>query len=57
MAIADKNSILADFNNAQVEHYGQKATFFIKDERYQVTISYDDNADSKADTYPLNHLT
>jgi predicted CXXCH cytochrome family protein len=50
MAIADKNSVLADFNNQSVEHYGQKAHFFIKDERYQVTISYED----KIDTYPVN---
>jgi tetratricopeptide (TPR) repeat protein len=51
MAIADKKSVLADFNNKQVEHYGQKAFFFIKDERYQVTISYDDNTD----TYPIRY--
>ncbi|XQW86842.1 multiheme c-type cytochrome [Thalassotalea piscium] len=51
MAIADKGSVLADFNNKQVEHYGQKAYFFIKDGRYQVTISYDD----KSDTYPIKY--
>ena len=51
MAIADKDSVLADFDNKQVEHYGQKAYFFIKDGRYQVTISYDDNTD----TYPIKY--
>jgi len=51
MAIADKNSVLANFNNIDVEHYGQKATFFIKDKCYQVTISYDD----KTDTYPIKY--
>lgn len=51
MAIADKKSVLADFNNVDVEHYGQKAHFFIKDERYQVTISYDD----KKDTFPIKY--
>jgi len=51
MAIADKNSVLASFDNKHVEHYGQKAYFFIKDEHYQVTISYDD----KTDTYPIKY--
>jgi Tfp pilus assembly protein PilF len=51
MAIADKKTVLADFNNVDVEHYGQKAHFFIKDERYQVTISYDNNVD----TYPIKY--
>ena len=51
MAIADKSSVLADFYNKQVEHYGQKAFFFIKDNRYQVTISYED----KTDTYPIKY--
>jgi len=51
MAIADKDSVLADFDNKQVEHYGQKAYFFIKDERYQATISYDDNTN----TYPIKY--
>jgi predicted CXXCH cytochrome family protein len=49
MAVADKNSVLADFGNVDVEHYGQKAHFFIKENRYQVTISYDD----KTDIYPI----
>ena len=49
MAVADKNSVLADFGNVDVEHYGQKAHFFIKENRYQVTISYDD----KTDVYPI----
>jgi tetratricopeptide (TPR) repeat protein len=51
MAIADKKSVLADFNYVDVEHYGQKAHFFNKDERYQVTISYDD----KKDTFPIKY--
>ncbi len=51
MAIANESSVLADFDNKYVEHYGQKAHFFIKDKRYQVTISYDD----KADTYPIKY--
>ena len=51
MAIADKQSVLADFNNVDVEHYGQQAYFFIKDERHQVTISYD----NKTDTYPVKY--
>ena len=51
MAIADQSTVLADFNNVDVEHYGQKVHFFIKDKQYQVTISYDD----KADTYPIRY--
>ncbi len=51
MAIADKNSVLANFNNVDVEHYGQKAHFFIKDNLYQVTINYDE----KLDTYPIKY--
>ncbi|PKI16700.1 hypothetical protein CXF71_08550 [Colwellia sp. 12G3] len=51
MALANKQSILADFNNVDVKHYGQKAHFFIKDNRYLVTISYDNNTD----TYPIKY--
>ena len=51
MALADGTTVLADFDNKQVEHYGQKANFFIKDNRYQVIISYDD----KTDTYPIKY--
>jgi predicted CXXCH cytochrome family protein len=51
MAIANKSSVLADFDNKHVEHYGQKAHFFIKDKRYQVTISYD----NEVDTYPIKY--
>ncbi len=50
MAIANKISVLADFGNRKIEHYGQKAFFFIKDNRYQVTISYDE----ESNTYPVN---
>ena len=51
MSIADKATVLADFSDVSVEHYGQKAYFFIKDNSYQVTISYDD----KSDTYPIKY--
>jgi predicted CXXCH cytochrome family protein len=51
MSIADKTSVLANFSNVNVEQYGQKAYFFMKDNRYQVTISYDD----KSDTYPIKY--
>jgi predicted CXXCH cytochrome family protein len=51
MAIANKASVLADFNHNKVEHYGQKAIFFIENNQYQVTISYDD----KTDTYPIKY--
>jgi len=51
MDIADSDSVLADFNNKKVEHYGQKANFFMKGGRYHVVISYDD----KTDTYPIKY--
>jgi tetratricopeptide (TPR) repeat protein len=51
MAMADVTSVLADFDNKDVKHYGQKAHFFIKDNVYQVSISYDDNTD----TYPIKY--
>jgi len=52
MAIADKSSVLANFNNIDVKHYGQKAHFFIKDGRYQVNISYDE----KVSTYQVKYV-
>lgn len=51
MAVADNKSVLANFDNVDVKHYGQKAHFFIKDKQYQVTISYGD----KTDTYPIKY--
>lgn len=51
MALPDKHSVLANFDNVDVEHYGQKAHFFINDNQYKVTISYDDNID----TYPIKY--
>jgi len=57
MAIADKSSVLADFDNIDVKHYGQKAHFYIKDGRYQVKISYDDKAaNPKIDTYQVKYV-
>ena len=51
MAIADKTTVLADFNNKKIEHYGQKAHFFIKNSQYKVTISYD----GSVTTYPIKY--
>jgi predicted CXXCH cytochrome family protein len=51
MSLPDKHSVLANFDNVDVEHYGQKAHFFINDNQYKVTISYDDNID----TYPIKY--
>ncbi|NQZ27918.1 MAG: hypothetical protein HRT55_16555 [Colwellia sp.] len=55
MAIADKNSVLANFDNVDVKHYGQKAHFYIKDERYQVRIAYDDNVNNYQIKYTFGH--
>ena len=51
MAIANKQSVLGNFNNTHVKHFGQKAYFFVKNNQYHVTISYDD----KFDTYPIKY--
>lgn len=51
MAIANSSSVVGDFNNVDVKHYGQKAHFYIKDKKYHVTISYD----NKVDTYPVKY--
>ena len=51
MAIADKETVLADFNKINVEHYGQNAFFFVKDNKYHVTITYD----KSSDTYPIKY--
>ncbi|MDO6652985.1 multiheme c-type cytochrome [Colwellia sp. 1_MG-2023] len=56
MAIAANDTILGDFNNKSVEHYGQKATFFIKDGVYQVTISYDNNTQTLPIKYTFGHF-
>ncbi|TYK66227.1 multiheme c-type cytochrome [Colwellia echini] len=55
MAIATKETILGDFNNKTVEHYGQKATFGIKDDIYQVSISYDNNTQILPIKYTFGH--
>ena len=51
MAVANEINILGDFNNETATHYGQKALFFIKDNIYQATISYD----KKVVTYPIKY--
>jgi tetratricopeptide (TPR) repeat protein len=56
MGIADNNTVLADFNNKYVEHYGQKAHFFIKDKRHQVTITYGENVDTYLIKYTFGYF-
>jgi Tfp pilus assembly protein PilF len=51
MAIANKQTVLANFNEIETSHFGQKAFFFLEDDTYQVTISYDE----KSDTYPIKY--
>lgn len=51
MAVANEVNVLGNFDNETATHYGQKAYFFIKDNRYQVSISYD----NKTDTYPIKY--
>lgn len=56
MALADKSSVLGDFNQKHVEHHGQKALFFIADGVYQVTISYDDNSQTLPIKFTFGHF-
>jgi predicted CXXCH cytochrome family protein len=51
MELANKESVKANFNNVKVSHYGQKAHFFIENNTYHVTISYD----GKENTYPIKY--
>ena len=56
MALPNKDSVLANFDNVDVEHYGQKAHFFTKGNQHWVTISYDDKADSYPIKYTFGHF-
>jgi len=51
MAVANKQSVLGDFSGIEVQHFGQKAKFYIKDSQFMVTVSFDDNSD----TYPIKY--
>ncbi len=51
MAQVNENTVLGDFANVEVKHYGQKALFFIEDNTYKVTVTYDANVD----TYDIKH--
>lgn len=55
MALPSKSTVLANFNKTTVEHHGQKAVFYIKDNRYFVDISYDDNTETLAIAYTFGH--
>ena len=55
MAVANDKSVLANFADQTVEHYGQKAYFFIKDNSYQVTISYAQNTETFVIKYSFGH--
>ncbi|WP_440876702.1 multiheme c-type cytochrome [Thalassotalea sp. PLHSN55] len=55
MAVATKANVLGDFNNTKAEHYGQQALFFIEDNQYKVTVTYDDNVDTYDINYTFGH--
>lgn len=55
MAIADKSSVLADFDNASINHYGQKAVFFKKGDSYQVRISDENGNETLTIKYSFGH--
>lgn len=39
MAVATEQSVLADFNNAVVEHYTQNARFYKQDDKYKIDLT------------------
>ena len=51
MAVANKQTVLGDFSQTLVSHYGQKALFFIQNDQHMVSITYGD----VTDTYPIKH--
>jgi hypothetical protein len=55
MAIATIDSIKGNFNNIDVEHYGQKSHFYIKNDLYYVKTSYDDKPQTFLIKYTFGH--
>ncbi|NQZ82681.1 MAG: hypothetical protein HRT52_16860 [Colwellia sp.] len=51
MALPSQETVKGNFKQKYVEHYGQKALFFIENGQYKVTISYDE----RVDTYPIKY--
>ncbi|MCP3673271.1 MAG: hypothetical protein GY829_02195 [Gammaproteobacteria bacterium] len=51
MAVATESSVVADFNNQSVSHFGQRAKFYRDGTRFMVDISYDD----KSVTYAVKY--
>jgi len=49
MAVAQPHTVKGNFNDQLVEHYGQKARFYKKDQQYLATLSYD----NKQQTFPI----
>ena len=56
MAKTSKATVLGNFNNKEVSHHGQKAKFFIEDDKYQVTVSYDDKIETFDISYTFGHF-
>lgn len=55
MAIANSQNVLANFDDVQVEHYGQKAIFYRQGEQYYIDIAYDDNSQTLPILYTFGH--
>lgn len=51
MAVTSESSVVGDFNNQSVSHFGQQAKFYRAGKRFMVDISYDD----KSVTYPVKY--
>ncbi|WP_252734003.1 cytochrome c3 family protein [Pseudoalteromonas sp. C2R02] len=51
MAIADKTNVLGDFKHVTATHYGQKALFYIENDKYKAKLSYD----YKTETYDIKY--
>ncbi|RLA04057.1 MAG: hypothetical protein DRQ47_04045, partial [Gammaproteobacteria bacterium] len=55
MAIPDESSVVGDFNQKQISHYQQKATFFRENGLYKVTISYAETYAEKSQTFEIKY--
>ncbi|TAP34501.1 tetratricopeptide repeat protein [Alteromonas sp. KUL49] len=55
MDIATKDTVLGNFNNAQVSHHSQKATFFTRDNQFFISFTEGDNTREHMVSYVFGH--
>ena len=56
MALPTVNSVVANFNNQKVSHYGQKARFYMVGHQYFASISYDEKVTDYEIKYTFGHF-